>query len=330
MKHVNIALFVPHAGCPHTCIFCDQRAISGRAAPLTAADIAAACRTAAACPHDPENSEIAFFGGSFTAVPPALMHMCLDAAAPFLGRDFAGIRVSTRPDAVDPAVLGLLKQKGVTAIELGAQSMDDAVLALNERGHTAADTVRAAELIRSYGFSLGLQMMTGMYGGDPAKDTETARRFLDLRPDTVRIYPTVVLEGTRLCGLFRAGEYTPPTLGESVRLCADLLLMFRQAGIPVIRLGLHAGGGVGPNYVAGPYHPAFRELCEGEIYKDAVDALLRGLPPGRVTVAVRPGDASRAAGHRGCNKAYFKEKGYTVKIKEQPGLEAFAPLITEQ
>ena len=255
------------------------------------------------------------------------MRMCLDAAAPFLGRDFGGIRVSTRPDAIDEARLSLLREKGVTAIELGAQSMDDGVLEKNERGHTAADTVRAAEMIRAFGFSLGLQMMTGMYGSDPETDRETARRFVSLRPDAVRIYPTVVLAGTRLCDLYRAGAYVPPTLSDSVSLCAGLLQTFQNAGIRVIRLGLHAGGKVEENLVAGVYHPAFRELCEGEIYREKIAALLRGAPKGSVTVEVRTGDASRAAGHRGCNRTYFKESGYIIKIKEREDLPAFAPEI---
>ncbi|MBQ7688883.1 MAG: radical SAM protein [Clostridia bacterium] len=325
MKHINVALFVPHAGCSHRCIFCDQRAISGQTRPLTAADIVDACETAAKCPHDRENSEIAFFGGSFTAVDPALMRMCLDTAAPFLQRDFGGIRISTRPDAVDENTLLLLKQKGVTAIELGAQSMDDGVLAQNERGHTAADTVRAAELIKTFGFSLGLQMMTGLYGSSPQKDRQTALSLCALQPDTMRIYPTVVLEGTRLCELYRAGDYTPPSLEDSVSLCAALLQLVENAGVRVIRLGLHAGAEGTLRFVAGPYHPAFRELCEGEIYRFAIGEQLRKLPKGQVLVTVAPGDVSKAAGHGRRNTSFFKEQGYLIKIKEQAGVPRYIP-----
>ena len=204
MKHVNVALFVPHLGCPHACVFCNQRTISGQTRPLTPEQIRSACETAKGCEHDVKNSEIAFFGGSFTAIDREEMIACLEAARPYVGRDFGGIRISTRPDCVDDGVLSLLREYGVTAVELGAQSMDDAVLALNERGHTAKDTEEACERIRRYGFSLGLQMMTGLYGSDEEKDRQTARWFVELHPDTVRIYPTVVLEHTRLADLWRS------------------------------------------------------------------------------------------------------------------------------
>lgn len=321
MRHVNVALFVPHLGCPHTCVFCDQRAISGRAAPITREEIVRACRIAAACPHDRENSEIAFFGGSFTAVDRAVTDLCLDAAAPFLGRDFGGIRVSTRPDAVDDETLSYLKRKGVTAVELGAQSMDDGVLRRNARGHTAAQTEEALRRIRAHGLSPGLQMMTGMYGSDPQKDLATARAFVRLRPDTVRVYPTVVLRNTALADLYRAGAYTPPSLEETVDLCAALLDLFEDAGIRVIRLGLHAGGDVEENRLAGPYHPALRELCESRRCRAAAERALADVPPGPAVLSVPRGRASVAAGHGGCNKTYFAEKGYRLRILEraEPG-----------
>lgn len=170
--------------------------------------------------------------------------MCalLDAALPFVRRGvFRGIRLSTRPDCVDEGILAALAGRSVTAVELGAQSMDDAVLVQNGRGHTAADVERAAGLIRARGLSLGLQMMTGLPGSTPDTDRETAARLAALRPDTMRIYPTVALRGTPLDGMVRSGAYIPPTLEETVALCAELLLFFEEErDIPVIRLGLHA------------------------------------------------------------------------------------------
>ena len=320
MKHVNVSLFVPHAGCPHRCVFCDQKAISGASAPITRAQIEAACRTAAACPPDPENSEIAFFGGSFTAVPRALQEECLSAAAPFLQNGFSGIRISTRPDAIDAEELRFLKSRGVTAIELGAQSMDHGVLKKNERGHTAEDTERAAALIKAHGFSLGLQMMTGLYGSTDETELATARAFLRLQPDTVRVYPTVVLKNTALAALYAAGAYVPPTLEQSVSLCAELLRLFEEAGIRVIRLGLHSGGDVEENLLAGPYHPAFRELCESELWKTELQSALAALPPGNYTVTVPAGCVSRAAGHKRLNGAFFAARGYVLKFKESPAL----------
>ena len=329
MKHINVALFVPHLGCPHACVFCDQHAISGQRAPITREAIVSACETAAKTPHDVANSEIAFFGGSFTAVDRATQAMCLRAAAPYLKTAFGGIRVSTRPDAIDEETLSFLKENGVTAIELGAQSMDEEALQKNERGHTPADTVKAGKLIRSFGFSLGLQMMTGLYGSTDETDLATAEALIALRPDTVRIYPTVVLKNTRLASLYAEGLYKPPTLDESVSLCAKLLTRFHEAKIPVIRLGLHAGGDVENSYVAGPYHPAFRELCENRIYKAALLELLSPLPPGRYTVLVPPGHASKAAGQKRANLVYFAGQKYLLKIVTSPDVPAFQPLIAQ-
>ena len=323
MKHVNVALFVPHRGCPHTCVFCNQRTISGQTEALTPEMIRDACETARACPHDAENSEIAFFGGSFTAIDRREMIACLEAARPYVGRDFGGIRVSTRPDCVDGEVLSLLKDYGVTAIELGAQSMDDTVLARNERGHTAADTEKAARLIRTHGFSLGLQMMTGLYGSDAAKDRATAERFVALAPDTVRIYPTVVLEQTKLADLWRQGEYVPPTLEDSVDLCAGLLRLFRANGIRVIRLGLHSGGNVAEGYLAGVYHPAFGELCESRVYRELLEEKLRGKPQGAYTVCVNPCAVSQMIGQKKCNTVYFREKGYGITVKTDEASERY-------
>ena len=242
-KHGNVALFVPHAGCPHRCSFCDQRAIAGTGDRMTPDKVEAACLQAESRITLPgRQAELAFFGGSFTALPKKEMCALLDAALPFVRRGvFRGIRLSTRPDCVDEGILAALAGRSVTAVELGAQSMDDAVLVQNGRGHTAADVERAAGLIRARGLSLGLQMMTGLPGSTPDTDRETAARLAALRPDMMRIYPTVALRGTPLDGMVRSGAYIPPTLEETVALCAELLLFFEEErDIPVIRLGLHA------------------------------------------------------------------------------------------
>lgn len=306
---------MPHLGCPHNCIFCDQRAISGTRSPITAEEIEKACRTASKTPHDIKNSEVAFFGGSFTAVDIETQKMCLDAAAPFVGTQFGGIRISTRPDCIDEKELEFLKNHGVASIELGAQSMFDDVLALNERGHTAAKTVEACRLIKAYGFSLGLQMMTGLYGSDDEKDIITAKKFVELKPDTVRIYPTVVLKNTKLCTLYEQQKYTPPTLESSARLCAKLLCIFRDADIKVIRLGLHSGGNVDDGYVAGVYHPAFGEICESIIFREKAEKELKDRPAGFYTVLVNTKDISKMTGQAKANIRYFAAKGYILTVK---------------
>ena len=327
-KHGNVALFVPHAGCPHRCSFCDQRAIAGAEERLTPDKVEAACLQAESRITLPgRQAELAFFGGSFTALPKKEMCALLDAALPFVRRGvFRGIRLSTRPDCVDEGILAALAGRSVTAVELGAQSMDDAVLVQNGRGHTADDVERAAGLIRARGLSLGLQMMTGLPGSTPDTDRETAARLAALRPDTMRIYPTVALRGTPLDGMVRSGAYIPPTLEETVALCAELLLFFEEErDIPVIRLGLHASPDLEQNRVAGPWHPAFRELCEGRIYRDRAASLLRecGIPPGPVRLLVHPRALSAMIGQRRGNVVWFRERGYRVEVEGDPALSRY-------
>ncbi len=327
MKHVNVSLFVPHLGCPHACIFCNQKTISGHTEPLKTQDIISACDIASKCVHDINNSEIAFFGGSFTAIDRETMLSCLNAAAPYVGTQFKGIRISTRPDSIDDEVLSVLKKYGVTAIELGAQSMRADILSKNERGHSPEDTYKAARLIKSYGFSLGLQMMTGLYGSTPEDDMYTAEQFIKMRPDTVRIYPTVVLENTRLAELYRSGEYAPYGFDDTVRLCARLLKMFADENIKVIRLGLHSGGNVEEGYVAGVYHPAFREVCESMIFREEAEKLLASKPCGAYEILVPAGSVSKMTGQKKSNLTYFSQKGYTLTVRETDTLSGYTAQI---
>lgn len=247
------------------------------------------------------------------------MRSLLDAAMPFIDR-FKGIRISTRPDRIDGEILTLLRSYHVTSIELGAQSMSDAVLSLNDRGHTAADVRAAAELIRAHGFELGLQMMTGLYGSTPATDIETAQAFIALCPDTVRIYPTIVMRHTRLGELYEAGVYRPQTLEEAVALCADLLPRFEDAGVRVIRVGIHDSESLRRDMLAGPYHPAFRELCESRIMLEKAFALLKDRPHGAYTAAVNPKNRSKMTGNKKSNILALKERGYDITIAEDDAL----------
>ena len=324
-KHINIALFIPHEGCPHQCSFCNQRSISGAVKKPHSEDVKAAVETALRA-RDCAGAQLAFFGGSFTAIHREYMLELLDAAQPYLKKgQIAGIRVSTRPDAVDTPMLALLKQYGVTAIELGAQSMDDRVLFQNGRGHTAQDVEDASRRIQEMGFELGLQMMTGLPGDTPEGSVASARRLLSLRPDTMRIYPTIVLEGTPLARLYRAGNYIPQPLEEAVQLCAALLLLCEKAGVPVIRLGLHAGGEVQEGYLAGPWHPAFRELCEGELYyQNACSALQRILPQGgKAVLRVAPRFVSQMTGQRRRNLERLKEQGFDCRVKADASCQKY-------
>ena len=321
MKNANVSIFVPHFGCPQKCTFCNQRSITGAQGDVienAKASIETARRTLG---DDSKNAEIAFFGGSFTAIDRNFMITLLNLAYDYVKRgEFKGIRISTRPDKISTEILDILKAYAVTSIELGAQSMDDEVLALNRRGHNAQSVADACKLIRSYGFELGLQMMTGMYGSNDETDIASAQKIIELKPDTVRIYPTVVIEGTELAELYRNGKYTPPTLQSGVELCAKLLLMFEQKGIKVIRLGLHSGGNVDEGYVAGMYHPALRELCESRIYFQNTVKVLDGKEKGAKILFVASGCTSKMIGQKRVNLNLLKEMGFDCQVQEKDGL----------
>ena len=303
LKHINVALFVPDEGCPHRCSFCNQKTISGKTERLEIKDIDSAVETALRS-ADCNKGEIAFFGGSFTAIDRDYMISLLERAKMYIDKGlFAGIRISTRPDCINEEILDILKHYGVTSIELGCQSMSDEVLKLNNRGHTAEDVLKSAKLIKAYGFEFGVQMMTGLYGDTKQKSIETAEKLIALSPDTARIYPTVVLEGTELERLFILGEYKPQTVEDAADLCGELLMMFHEADIKVIRVGLHSGGNVEEGYVAGAYHPAFREICESRIYlKKVLSEIARqGIEKGEITVTVGPSFVSMLTGQKKAN-----------------------------
>lgn len=329
MKHINVALFVPHEGCPHSCSFCNQKTISGKTKPLEIDDIDQAVKVALAT-ADCNKGEIAFFGGSFTAIDRKYMISLLQRAKSYLDKGlFAGVRISTRPDCINEEILDILKEYGVTAIELGCQSMDDEVLRLNHRGHSAEDVVNASKLIKKYGFEFGVQMMTGLYGDNDEKCIETAKKLISLAPDTARIYPTVVLEETTLCELYKAGEYLPQSIESAAELCAELLMMFNEANIKVIRLGLHSGGNVEQGYVAGAYHPAFREICESKIYLKKVLAEIdkANLKCGDIEIIVGSRYVSMLTGQKKSNINYLKENGYNCKILQDKTMEKYEIIV---
>ena len=297
-----LPVFVPHLGCPHACVFCNQRRISGAQRPATAEDVKNSIAQAAAFLPKGGKRQLAFYGGSFTAIPVGEQEALLGAAKAALDTgDIDAIRLSTRPDAIDGAVLDRLRRYGVDTVELGAQSMDDAVLRLAGRGHTAADVETASRLIKAAGFRLVLQMMTGLPGATDESDTDTARRLIALGPDGVRIYPTVIVQDTALFDMWRAGTYREHTVEDAVRVCAGIVPLFDAAGIPIIRLGLNpteelSGGAA----AGGAYHPALGELVKSRILLEKARSLLRGIEPGsRVTIAVGKGKTSQMTGqHR--------------------------------
>lgn len=308
----NVAIFVPHNGCPNKCSFCDQRHITGCVSQPDANDVKNTLEIALnSLKEKSYESEIAFFGGSFTAIDRKYMLELLESTREYIDK-FKGIRISTRPDAIDDEVLYVLKNYNVTSIELGAQSMVDSVLLANMRGHSAEDVIKASGLIKSYGFSLGLQMMTGLYKSNDELDIFTAQEFIKIKPETVRIYPTVVLENTTLAELYKEKQYNPPDVGEACRLCAKLIPMFEKAYIKIIRVGLHDSETLKSNMIGGAFHPAFRELCEAQIYLDKIitEIDLKNINLGDVKIYVPKSDLSKAIGQKGINKQRLISLGF--------------------
>lgn len=332
MKHANVAIFVPHIGCPNRCSFCNQNSISGQQAAPSPEDAAAVCRQAIAdLGENAPMAQAAFFGGSFTAIPREYMLALLRAVQPYIGPGkLSGIRLSTRPDAISRQVLDLLVQHKVTAIELGVQSMDNAVLAANYRGHTAKDVENACALIRQYPIELGLQMMVGLQGETEGSLRYTAEKIADLLPDTLRIYPTLVIKGTQLARWYQEGLYTPLSLQQAVEQCAFLLEFFGGRQIPVIRLGLHASTFLEGDILAGPYHPAFRELCENKIYLNHAFELLTNMPKEKkYHLLAGPAFLSKAVGQNKKNIEALRQAGYNVQVKPKPGLALYQLKVEE-
>jgi histone acetyltransferase (RNA polymerase elongator complex component) len=313
-----IPIFIPHTGCPMDCVFCNQRRISGSLLPATAQDIERETRAALMKLPCGSKPQIAFYGGSFTAIPAMQQIELLEAAYAFIeSGEVSSIRLSTRPDAIDSERLDRLERYGVSVIELGSQSMDDEVLELTNRGHTAEDTVRAAALIKERGFSLILQMMTGLPGSTPERDIETARKIAALRPDGVRIYPTVIVRDTALYEMWLRGEYREHTVDEAVAVCAKIVPIFSAAGIPVIRLGLNPTEELsGGSAVGGAYHPALGELVLSRIYLERLLPMLEPYHgPGTATVSVHPSRVSVMVGqHRKNAEEVRRLTGLGLKV----------------
>ena len=299
-----IPVFIPHKGCPHDCVFCNQRRIAAPEAPEPSA-VRKSVEDALLITGT-QDVQVAFYGGSFTAIPLEEQKSYLDCLANLP----VTVRLSTRPDAIDGAVLDLLSKYPVRTIELGAQSMSNAVLARSARGHTAEDTVRASKLIKERGFSLILQTMCGL-PGDGGTYRDTARKAAQLAPDGVRIYPVVVIRDTALYDLWQSGDYTPLTPHEGAAAAADMLEVFLEYDIPVIRIGLNptedlSSGGA----AAGAYHPALGEMARSEIYLRRMMRAAGEPKDGHAEFYVNPRRISRALGIARENIARLENAGY--------------------
>ena len=323
MKTFNIPIFVPHRGCPFDCVFCNQKRITGSTNAVTADTVRSTITEyLKTLPEKDCMIEAAFFGGSFTGIPMEEQSELLSAAKQFADDGkIHGIRLSTRPDYISAEILDNLLKYGVTTIELGVQSMDNEVLIKSNRGHTKEQVQKAVKLIKQYPFSLGLQMMTGLPGDTDEKSIQTAREIIALKPDIVRIYPTLTIKDTYLEEMYLKGKYMPQTVEDSVELSKTLLLMFEESGINVIRIGLQSTDEICEHgsVVAGPVHSSFRELVESSIYFDIIRGSLKSGDCARVFV--NPKEISKAVGNNRRNILKLKNENINIKIYGDKNLE---------
>jgi histone acetyltransferase (RNA polymerase elongator complex component) len=254
--------------------------------------------------------QVAFYGGTFTALPEEKQIAYLRAVGPFIeeGR-VDSVRLSTRPDALDAGELDLLRSHGVRTVEIGAQSMDGEVLRLSRRGHSPEETARAVERLKEGGFEVGLHLMIGLPGDDRSRFRKTLERIIDLGPDFLRLHPTLVLKGSDLEGLWRTNRYTPLSLEEAVRWLKEGLLRLERAGIAVARVGLQPSEDLARDFLAGPYHPALRALVDSEIAFDMASALFEAVSRGgAVLLACPPREISSLRGQKNANLLRLAER----------------------
>ena len=305
-RRLNIPIFIPHLGCPHLCVFCNQRSISGQQS-FDCTQVDAQILQALATTCEGDTAEIAYFGGSFTGIDRELMLYLLDVAERYVQNPIpgkarvAGIRMSTRPDYISDEIIEILSRYSVRTVELGLQSMDDGVLAASERGHDASCGARACHMLRDAGFDVVGQMMIGLPGSTEQNELHTAAKLCELGVSAARIYPTVVFADTALCGMMQSGAYKPLTLSEAVVRSARVLGVFEQHGVPVIRIGLCASDSLTDPCcaVAGAAHPALGELVRSELYYQKLRELLAGAHAPVQTVYIPARELSIAIGqHR--------------------------------
>jgi histone acetyltransferase (RNA polymerase elongator complex component) len=346
-KPFVIPIFIPHAGCPHRCVFCDQTRTTGQREPFPSrVDIHATIRRFLSYRRQRDRrTEISFYGGNFLGIPTARRAALLALGSEYVSAGVVdGLRFSTRPDTITNISLQSIADFPVSTIELGVQSMNDKVLDACHRGHTASDTRRAVTLLRMKSYRLGLQMMVGLPADTPQYALETGREIAALGPDFVRIYPTLVLQGSTLHRWLAQGRYTPLALDESVDLVKKLFALFTSNHIQVIRMGLqptedlNAADGV----AAGPFHPAFGELVHSALWRSALQkGLARRIDAhAPLEIALHPSLVSRVRGFKNENYLWiqheFKPTGLYIRTSPDLPLDqvlingAACPLIADE
>lgn len=324
-RHYIIPIFVPHFGCPHDCVFCNQRRITGLSTNVTPLDVVNTIEGHLATFKSNSFIEVAFYGGSFTAIDMDIQSKLLEIPYNYKkAGKINNIRLSTRPDAIDETILDNLKKYSVDTIELGVQSLDDKVLYASGRGHSSDDVYRAASLIKTYGFNLGLQMMIGLPEDSIEKDINTCKEFIKLKPSCVRIYPTLIIKDTFLEKLYLKNQYKPLSLEEAIDICSILLMLFNLEDIDVIRVGLQATENIqmGKDVVAGPFHPSFRQLVETNIFRKLfkyyIETKMLVTENKTLIIEANSKNISSISGQKSSNIKYIIENFRFKKIKIYP------------
>ncbi len=322
-RHVVIPVFVPHKGCPFDCIYCNQKLISGQINEMSIEKMREIIERILSTAGE-NMIEIGFYGGSFTGIEKEQQLRFLEAANVYINEGrVESIRLSTRPDYINREILDYLWKYNVRTIELGVQSLDEKVLELSLRGHTTDDVLKASALVKEYGFSLGIQTMTGLPGSSPETETATAEKVAGLKPDIVRIYPTLVIKDTYLERMYREGKFKPQSLEEAVGICSRILEIYENNGINVIRIGLQPTDTINEDMdvIAGPFHPAFRQLVESRL---ALQKMEREINSGKISegssIAIYTGEKniSNVTGQKKTNILYLKKKYLFEDIKVIP------------
>lgn len=319
-----IPIFIPHRGCPHCCLFCDQQKISGWASDKPAeVAIAGTIDEWLGRKGRRNKVQVAFFGGSFTCLPIAEQVALLSAVQPFITeKKVDSIRLSTRPDCIDPAVCRLLQEYRIGVVELGAQSLNDTVLQQSLRGHSSAHIRQSFKLLRESAIQVGLQLMPGLPGETSSSFLRGIDEVIGLKPDFVRLYPTLVVKDSGLEKMYQAHRYQPLSLTKAVALTARCYQKLTEAGIDVVRTGLQPSISLNENVVAGPYHPAFGELVQSRLWLKKIRARLALLaPPQKLLIHISPRDMSAVVGMKKQNLKRLENLGFSGRYTIVPNKE---------
>ncbi len=323
-KTLVVPIFIPHKGCPHQCLFCNQNSITGQeSAKSSDAEIEETIRMWLAASRPRDRVQLAFYGGSFTCLPVEAQEQLFSAVRPYMqSGEIHGIRLSTRPDCLDAGICSFLKDMGVATVELGVQSMDDEVLARSRRGHSSGDCRRAVSFLKTADIEVGIQLMPGLPGEGTRSFFQGVKKVIELFPAFVRLYPVLVVNHSGLAENYRLGQYRPLSMNKAVAMTRRAKQMFTHAGIPVVRIGLHPSPSLERELVAGPYHPAFGELVASRDWLQRIRRLFAEIPAeSRLTIQISNRDLSAFLGPKRANMNRLTQLGLAERLAIEPQSE---------